>query len=82
MLFEMISNGLNIMESITGDTLPEWTAVLLWFFLDFSVIKGLAEGIDTEFLAHGLIDLLISTKACYYFACTFEVAYSSNLGLI
>jgi hypothetical protein len=54
MLFEMISKGLKTMESRTGDTIPELTTVLLICFFILVLMRGLADGIDIEFLLHGL----------------------------
>lgn len=50
----MISKGLKSIESITGDTFPEVIGTLL-LFLRLRESKGLAEGIETEFMAQGLI---------------------------
>jgi len=60
MLLDIISNGRNIIESITGDTFPEFTTAVLPL-----EIRGFAEGIDTEFLAQGLRDYLIRAIDCF-----------------
>ena len=52
-LLEMISKGRKIIESNTGEIFPEFNTVLLLRLL--LEIKGLADGIETEFLAQGLI---------------------------
>jgi hypothetical protein len=47
MLLEIISKGLNIIESRTGETLPEFITVLLIYFFIFICVNGLAVGADT-----------------------------------
>ena len=39
-----------MVESINGETTPEFTRVLLICFFTFRLSRGFAEGIDTEFL--------------------------------
>jgi hypothetical protein len=49
-----MSKGLKMVESIRGETSPEFTRVLLIFFFTFRLSTGLDEGIETDFLDQGL----------------------------
>jgi hypothetical protein len=49
-----MSKGLKIVESIMGETTPEFTIVLLIFFFTFRLSTGLDDGIEIDFLDHGL----------------------------
>jgi hypothetical protein len=49
-----MSKGLKMVESSKGETTPEFNRVLLIFFFTFKLSMGLEEGIETDFLDHGL----------------------------
>ena len=49
-----MSKGLKIVESIKGETTPEFTRVLLILCFTFRLSTGLDDGIETDFLDQGL----------------------------